>query len=507
MNTNCRNALMSVLALIATMALLLFSSCVEYRKMNPPADADKPGGAGVDNSCYLATAANMLAGAGYGDGANLQARADDIYNDLTTQFGIANGGWTDVALNWWLSSANNTWTTNPYTIVTVYGNKSPKNPWANASGTQFYGNELRRCCFVGLSISWPAAGAQIGSGGHAITSWGDSFGNDPLTVNATNVAVTDSDTDTGGNEQEYTYDTYTAPNPGGANEGNGWYMNYSNNHPYIKHIITLCPTDDPTDHVQTQKVTGSYRLPQNSKESATDLHYTVSTDVEILSYKTWIDWETENNPVITESGSPRNRITVDWDLSDNPVPSGKEVTINTEFILPTWNAMSYSDVYWTYPVGSGTKPGKKFTEIRWKVETPLLQDVKRLPNNVTGGFLIGSFELISFDENKNRIILPYRFVHEYSYNQRPDQHLLQITGNPPAMIQNLRIGNSWNYPESNELWRFNDWLTTYEKADSLGREPLMIKLDWTGKVPYPEGENIYKAIPDIDGKPRQPDKN
>ena len=227
----------------------------------------------------------MLAGAGYGNGATLQARTNDIYGDLTTQFGIASGGWTDVALSWWLGSANNVWPANPYDMVTVYGNKSPKNPWANSNGTRFYGNELRRCCFVGLSISWPTAGASIGSGGHAITAWGDSFGNSTLSANPTNVAVSDSDRDTGGDEQRYDYDVYTNPNPGGANEGNGWYMDYSNNHPYIKHIITLCPNDDPSDNVATQRATGSYKLTNTSNRAATDLHYTVSTDVEILSYR------------------------------------------------------------------------------------------------------------------------------------------------------------------------------------------------------------------------------
>lgn len=93
--------------------IVLVTSCV-YMKMNPPPDADKAFLAG-NNSCYLATAANMLAGAGYGTGTTVQARADNIYGDLTAQFGTANGGWTDSAVTWWLGSTHNTWTTNPYT--------------------------------------------------------------------------------------------------------------------------------------------------------------------------------------------------------------------------------------------------------------------------------------------------------------------------------------------------------------------------------------------------------
>ena len=85
---------------VALCGVALFAvGCSGYMKMNPPPDTDKVSLAG-NNSCYLATAANMLAGAGYGDGASVQARATDIYGDLTGHFGIANGGWTDTALTW-----------------------------------------------------------------------------------------------------------------------------------------------------------------------------------------------------------------------------------------------------------------------------------------------------------------------------------------------------------------------------------------------------------------------
>ena len=143
--------MLSITLLMAGTVISL-TSCNKYMKMDPPPDVDKAGGGGIDNSCWMATASNMLAGAGYGNGSTVQDRADDIYADMVTNYGIANSGWADAALSWWLSSPNNTWTSNPYTIVTVYGNKT-KVPWANASGAQFVGNELRRCQFVGLSIS------------------------------------------------------------------------------------------------------------------------------------------------------------------------------------------------------------------------------------------------------------------------------------------------------------------------------------------------------------------
>ena len=112
-----------LLILIVVVVMCASAGCV-YMKMSPPADADKFSPS-PDNSCYLATASNMLAGAGYGNGATVQARADDIYQEMIAQFGVANTGWTDTALSWWLSSANNIWPANPYTVVTVYETRIP----------------------------------------------------------------------------------------------------------------------------------------------------------------------------------------------------------------------------------------------------------------------------------------------------------------------------------------------------------------------------------------------
>jgi hypothetical protein len=55
-------------ARVSVPILLALSCACTYMKMTPPPDADKAFLAG-NNSCYLATAANMLAGAGYGNGA------------------------------------------------------------------------------------------------------------------------------------------------------------------------------------------------------------------------------------------------------------------------------------------------------------------------------------------------------------------------------------------------------------------------------------------------------
>jgi hypothetical protein len=439
----------------------------------------------------------MLAGAGYGNGATVQARADDIYQDMIAQFGVANSGWTDTALSWWLSSANNIWPANPYTVVTVYGNKNPKYPWADANGARFIGNKLRECNFVGLSISWPTSGSSIGSGGHAITSWGDSNSGGTLTTNPSAVRLTDSDTDTGGDVQSYTYDVYTTPNPGGANEGNGWYINYDTNHPYIKHIVVLSPATTPSGGALTQKVVGSYKVHQDKKEAnATDLHYDVSTDVDILSYSTKIDWGTKNTPAIKESSPQRRQISVDWNLADNPVPYCNWVTITTEFILPYWNAMQYSNVHFTYPQGVD---GKVAPSVKWDMQTPVIEKATSIPN-VTGGYVVGSFDIVNPNVETNRgVVGEYRFIHEYSYNQAPEEHTLVLMGERGYYATNFRFGHSYGYLDTESLWKFEQWMTRDEKKYDFADQPIELKIDWQGQLPYPEGENIQGRIPDIRG--------
>lgn len=486
------------LAIVFVMALCLGSSCI-YMKMNPPADVDKgpppPPPPAYDNSCWMATASNMLAGAGYGTGSTVQDRAAEIYGEMVAQYGKANGGWTDAALQWWLSSTNNTWPNNPYTIVTVEGNKFPKYPWADPDGARLIANELRRCQLVGLSISWPTTGVSIGSGGHAITAWGDHSGDvSTLGHNPSRVRVTDSDRDDNGNVQNYRYDVYTNPNSGGPNEGNGWYINFDNNHPYIKHIITLCPTDDPSDIKLTQKVVGSYKIHQRARMNATDLHYQAGTDVNILSYRTKISWPTDHSPSIVE-GDPRRKITVDWNLTDKPVPYCKWVIINTEFVLPMYNYMKYDDVYFTYPSIIDTIPA-----LGWEVKTPLVENAVAI-QNVTGGYVVGSFDIIAPAlPPEQRTIAEYRFIHEYSYTQDPEDHVFILSGERGYSATDLRFGHSYGYLGTEQLWEFDDWMTEIRDTILPLDEHIALSITWEGRLPYPEGEDIKGRIPYIKEK-------
>lgn len=238
------------MCVVAAIVAMCGSALADWQR-SPASDVDKEfisGNDGLvaavvppkDYSCWLATASNLLAGAGYGKGDTFQERAVDIYIDMliwqrgldpANKHGTYDGGWIDTAAAWWLGSANNLWDgahpgydANPYTVVTVYGNKY-KVPWANANGARYIGNQLREYQQVGLSISYPrifAAGKP--GGGHAITAWGDD-GHDsekPMKTNPGEVVLADSDRDIGGTDFDtYTYDNYTNPNPGGFNEGNG----------------------------------------------------------------------------------------------------------------------------------------------------------------------------------------------------------------------------------------------------------------------------------------------
>lgn len=484
-----------LLSLFCATLLLLAVSC-PYQKMKPAPDVDKglpaPAPPAIDNSCWMATAANMLAGAGYGNGNTVQQRAEDIYADMVANYGKTNRGWPLTALQWWLNSTNNTWTNNPYIVTNRLGHTSMY-PWNRSDIPQIIGDTLRHCHFAGICFSWPTDAIDprgipvIGSGGHATTAWGDNFGKNDLSMNPTQIRMADSDRDAGGDIQIYNYDSYNSPNPGGPNEGNGCYFDFSNNHPYIRCVPVLSPTDNPSDDRLTQMVVGSYKIHQKSRINAIDLHYKVGTDVVILSYNTSIDWDIDVTPTITESQPQRTELTVDWNLSEKPVPFCKWVTITTEFVLPRWNGIYYEDVYFTFP-----KPEMEIfiPELNWEINTPFLTGLESLPD-VTGGYVIGNFDIINPEDS---VVAEYRLVHQYAYNQSPEFHQFFIDGEKGYSIANLKFGHSYGYLIYKELWEFEEWMTELDKKIPLVEKRIEIKLDWEGKLPYPKGIDIRDAL-------------
>jgi hypothetical protein len=505
------------LFLLCFVAVLLSEPvCGDWLKMDPPPDVDKYSHGHTDtNSCWMATAANMLAGAGYGDGNDVDERADDIYKEMCIHFDPNSCNWTDTAINWWLGDANNTWDDNPYTVVIVHGRTLERYPWANPELPKLVGNELRKCNFVRLSIRKPTCDADVGvQGGHAIAAWGDDGGINDLNDNPAKVWVTDSDR---GNmmvwEESYTYDDYNNPNPGDTddcNEGVGWYINYkASSHWFIDNIVILGTTDG-NGPALTQTVVGSTSVTYNGDDPcATDLHYRFFADANILSYSTTIDWDTDQVPTIIEDD---NEIEVTWDLQYDPVPKGTTVKITAEVVLPhdqndpNVNSIGFKNLYWT-PMHLEATPGS----LLWGRHTgmPGGHGAYYAPN-MCGGYVISAFNIYKeYPVAIYTLLGEYRFQHEHEYYQDPEFHTFFFApqeSEPPEppgatyVMGNFRFGHSWGLLTDKELWQFSQWRTyelDYPPYPLL--QPWTFILDWDGQLPYPQGQ-LYHA-PDECGDP------
>ncbi len=136
-----------LLGFTLSFGLLQSTAFADFLRLNPPPDVDKDFLEG-NYSCWLATAANMLAAADYGNGNTMQARAEDIYGDMIDQYGTNLSGNPKTAIDWWLNySDKNVWPSNPYDKcdqhLTSYDMLAP----------QRIGNWLRAWNFVGLCIN------------------------------------------------------------------------------------------------------------------------------------------------------------------------------------------------------------------------------------------------------------------------------------------------------------------------------------------------------------------
>jgi hypothetical protein len=141
----------------------------------------------ADNSCWQAAAANLLAGGGYGTGADAQARADSIYNQLTADLTKAHLGDTARAVNYWLymygknPDSPEFQPNNPYTDVTTVNGAT-----LGLADYNFLLDELIRCQYVAVSFNEPAPHTMTLVGGDpsgAFSYWHDSdkdVGNVPL---------------------------------------------------------------------------------------------------------------------------------------------------------------------------------------------------------------------------------------------------------------------------------------------------------------------------------------
>jgi hypothetical protein len=483
----------------------------DWLKTNNPPDVDKAEQNDIGRpTCFIASAANMLAGAGYGDGNTVQERADDIYYDMRHDNNIykGRGGWADVAMREWLRSANNTWKqTNPYKYVHLYGDpncKRDRDPWPNSNMPKFLGNELRRDHVARLSIYTRGVIA------HAITAWGDDGDANLLTANPNEVKVTDSDySDATQAIQTYRYDDYSNPNPAGTDYGDGWYINYNyeNRHPYIDNVVTLSNMPDWVDLMSgasigiTRTVTGSYMIHQSNAGPATDLHYKVGCDRRIYGYRTELDWDTNDVPSITENNNPPTELTVDWDLSDNNVPNCNNVTITTQLNVDcaphVGVLVDYNNVHFTFPGPGAGKP-----EFGWRMTTTLSG-----PNdsNATGGYVIGAFEIFADDSGPGPIVAAYRLIYEYDHVEAPNEHnfdLVPITPTTAYWVGSFRFGHSYALLDDEALWQFGDWFYVDPTPSAMtGLRSIKVNFDDDGLLPYPTAQDDTFPPPEECGDP------
>jgi hypothetical protein len=84
-----KSSVIYLVCAVAVIALFVTAgTAADYMKLNPPPDVDKEF---INNSCWLAAAANMLAGADYGYSSgqtDVQLRAEYIYGQLVGEFGV-----------------------------------------------------------------------------------------------------------------------------------------------------------------------------------------------------------------------------------------------------------------------------------------------------------------------------------------------------------------------------------------------------------------------------------
>lgn len=125
------------------------------------------------------------------------------------------------------------------------------------------------------------------------------------------------------------------------------------------------------------------------------------------------------------------------------------------------------------------------------METPMIEKATFIPN-VTGSYVVGSFEIIDRDlTSGQRIVGEYRFVHRYSFDQSAEFHVFTLTGQKGYYAIDFRFVHSYGLLDIESLWEFENWMTEMpEKPYPLKERLIELRINWKGRLPYPEGEEI-----------------
>ena len=207
------------------------------------ADVDKDQPVTDDLSCWVATAANMLALKGYGDGTGLQVRANGIYNTLMDDVYDDNGGFIYDGL----VEALDIYGTSSGDVVLMLGNRT-RIPYEKEGLDELIKETLNGTNAVGISISF-YTGSTI-YGGHAVTAAEVDTENKTLWIADSDIdPLQDSTLDNGGftdafdnRKRAYTYNIGDV-NIAGVDYTNVMTFTYKNQNAFIKHICLL--TDQP----------------------------------------------------------------------------------------------------------------------------------------------------------------------------------------------------------------------------------------------------------------------
>jgi hypothetical protein len=121
----------------------------------PVPDVNKVPGPQIDNSCWQACAANILGAAGYGIGDDAQARADNIYGQLTVDLGTQFSGYAYQATNYWLYQYGKNPDSADFQPDLVYTDVTYVNHLGSLLSVNEYDfllKELERCQYVAVGI-------------------------------------------------------------------------------------------------------------------------------------------------------------------------------------------------------------------------------------------------------------------------------------------------------------------------------------------------------------------
>ena len=480
--------------LLRLLSLAVLSSC-GYLQMNPPPDVEMEEG-GPNRTAWLAAPSNMLAAAGYGIGKNPQEKAVNIYNQLTGHFGTTNTGWTDAALQWWLQSEHNKWPGNPYKLVTVEGYKNPSLPWSRRDGANLIAARLRAGQFIAASISWPGTPDDPeGKGGHVLNCWGDNRKEKNLSGRIPeHLRVTDSYSQPGGIIQTYPYDAFNSPNPGGASAGYGWYIEYDENHPFIRNIIMLSPVFAETESARLSRYLVSMKTYNESNEQASGITYTLATSEPLLQHSSAFIPGTKDaigsRDRIISVQVDDNRSVCSFNLPRNSVGQDQSLTFFSSFVSRPSSWISLDDISFLYDRNDRAGVEKA---ISFRLKTPL-KDGKLLEKGFCGGYLLGSFQAIPSADKSIDFPCEVRFIEQYPYDLDPEKHVFMMSCDSGTRITNVRFGHSYGWIGEDSLWSHEQWITFVSDTLHFQKDTLSIDLQWKNLLPYPKGEELEKAL-------------